>query len=500
MKKKTKENIFKVFVIILFFISIFSIIMPRALGNYDELWNFNFANQMANGLIPYKDFNMIQTPLMPMVCSIFLKIFGQELIVMRVLAVILNLMIFYVSYKILSYLKVSKPLILGTLISIFLILQKYMYIDYNLGLLLILLLIIYLELRKTTQKLELHIKYDILIGILSGLCFTLKQSIGMVAIIAIVGYQILKVKNKNDLILFIKIALFRALGALIPIGILIIYLICNNALKDFISYAILGIGTFSNNIPYTRLIFGKIKITFVLSILVPILLIIMLIITLVKRRKVVTIFTVFSLTSFLLVFPISDEIHFYIGIVPILIYISYLISRFLRGINWKNRKKKKYIFLRTFLSCVIILSSIYFGYMNIKKNIDYFRNMDTQTLMNGYKYITMSEYTKKKIEIVDNFILSQNKPVYILDAEAVLFRIPINQYYKDYDMFLKGNLGKDGEDGVIKYISELKDTNIFIKEKDRIYQESDKILDYVKKQFEYVEDFEGFSIYTTKNN
>ena len=110
-------------------------------------------------------------------------------------------MIFYVSYKILSYLKVSKPLILGTLISIFLLLQKYMYIDYNLGLLLILLLIIYLELRKTTQKLKLNIKYDILIGILSGLCFTLKQSIGMVAIIVLVGYQILKVDNKNDLIL-----------------------------------------------------------------------------------------------------------------------------------------------------------------------------------------------------------------------------------------------------------------------------------------------------------
>lgn len=497
MKKKTKENIFKVFVIILFFISIFSIIMPRALGNYDELWNFNFANQMANGLIPYKDFNMIQTPLMPMVCSIFLKIFGQELIVMRVLAVILNLMIFYVAYKILSYLKVSKPLILGTLISIFLILQKYMYIDYNLGLLLILLLIIYLELRKTTQKLELHIKYDILIGILSGLCFTLKQSIGMVAIIAIVGYQILKVKNKNDLILFIKIALFRALGALIPIGILIIYLICNNALKDFISYAILGIGTFSNNIPYTRLIFADNKITFIFSMLVPILLIIMLIITLVKRRKVVTIFTVFSLTSFLLVFPISDEIHFYIGIVPILIYISYLISRFLRGINWKNRKKKKYIFLRTFLSCVIILSSIYFGYMNIKKNIDYFRNMDTQTLMNGYKYITMSEYTKKKIEIVDNFILSQNKPVYILDAEAVLFRIPINQYYKDYDMFLKGNLGKDGEEGQIQKL-EADDNKIILIRKDTIkrnWQNPEEVRKYVKENYTKVGSISIFDIY-----
>lgn len=497
MKKKTKENIFKVFVIILFFISIFSIIMPRTLGNYDELWNFNFANQMANGLIPYKDFNMIQTPLMPMVCSIFLKIFGQELIVMRVLAVILNLMIFYVAYKILSYLKVSKPLILGTLISIFLLLQKYMYIDYNLGLLLILLLIIYLELRKTTQKLKLNIKYDILIGILSGLCFTLKQSIGMVAIIAIVGYQILKVKNKNDLLVFIKIGLFRALGALIPIGILIVYLICNNALKDFISYAILGIGTFSNTIPYTRLIFADNKITFIFSMLVPILLIIMLIITLVKRRKVVTIFTVFSLTSFLLIFPISDEIHFYICIVPVLIYISYLISKFLRGINWKNRKKKKYIFLRTFLSCVIILSSIYFGYLNLRKDIDYFRNIDTQTLMNGYKYITMSEYTKKKIEIVDNFILSQNKPIYILDAEALLYRIPINQYYKDYDMFLKGNLGKDGEKGQIQKL-EADYNKIILIRKDTIkrnWQNPEEVRNYVKENYTKIGSISIFDIY-----
>ena len=332
---------------------------------------------------------------------------------------------------------------------------------------------------------------------MAGLCFTLKQSIGVITIISIVGYQILKVKNKNDIMLFIKISLYRALGVFIPIGILLVYLIYNNALKDFISYAILGIGTFSNKIRYERLIYGNNKITSILSLLVPILLIIMLVVTLVKRKKVVTIFTVFSLTSFLLVFPISDEIHFYIGIIPILIYISYLISRFLRRINWKNRRNKKYIFLKTFLFCVIILSSIYFGYINLKKDIEYFRNIDTQTLMSGYKYITMSDNTKKKIEEVDNFILSQNKPVYILDAEAVLYRIPINQYYKDYDMFLKGNLGKDSEQGQIQKL-ELDKNKIILIRKDTIkrnWQNPEDVREYIKENYTKIGSISIFDIY-----
>ena len=37
----------------------------------------------------------------------------------------------------------------------------------------------------------------------------------------------------------------------------------------------------------------------------------------------------------------------------------------------------------------------------------------------------------------------ENKKVYILDAEAAIYMIPINNYNKDYDMFLKGNIGKE---------------------------------------------------------
>lgn len=64
---------------ILIFIGILLIISPvilsRQLNNLDEIWNYNFAKNIADGLIPYKDFNMLQTPLLPFITGLILKVF-----------------------------------------------------------------------------------------------------------------------------------------------------------------------------------------------------------------------------------------------------------------------------------------------------------------------------------------------------------------------------------------------------------------------------------------
>ena len=83
-------------------------ILPKKLNNLDELWNYNFARNILEGKIPYKDFNMITTPLLPIVCGIFLKIFGNELIVMRVIGIFLNATILFSLYKIFKELKINK--------------------------------------------------------------------------------------------------------------------------------------------------------------------------------------------------------------------------------------------------------------------------------------------------------------------------------------------------------------------------------------------------------
>ena len=78
------------------FIAILSVILLKPLLDLDEIWNFNCARNISDGLIPYKDFNMVATPLMPIICGIGLLIFGKELIVMRVFAVILMCLIFFI--------------------------------------------------------------------------------------------------------------------------------------------------------------------------------------------------------------------------------------------------------------------------------------------------------------------------------------------------------------------------------------------------------------------
>lgn len=40
-------------------------IMLRPINNLDEIWNFGFVMPMVNGMVPYKDMNIIITPLAP---------------------------------------------------------------------------------------------------------------------------------------------------------------------------------------------------------------------------------------------------------------------------------------------------------------------------------------------------------------------------------------------------------------------------------------------------
>ena len=134
--------------------------------------------------------------------------------------------------------------------------RPYFTLDYNWTILLFVLIILNSEIKHS--DLVLDIKHDLLIGLLAGICVTIKQTMGLLIVVAIIGYKILEVRNLDDFKKFIKIAAIRFLGAAIPIVIVSMYLILNNALKDYIDYAILGISTFSNKISYVdRLLKNK---------------------------------------------------------------------------------------------------------------------------------------------------------------------------------------------------------------------------------------------------
>ena len=155
-----KKNILLVLSI---FVIIFSIIIIKPITDLDEIWNYNTARAISEGLVPYKDISMITTPLLPMITAIFLKTIANEVIVSRILAAILWTGILFTTYKILK--KILKEenicLILTSIIGF--ICRDIYCIDYNVTVLLISLIILYSELKNIENVAKFQNKRDLLI-------------------------------------------------------------------------------------------------------------------------------------------------------------------------------------------------------------------------------------------------------------------------------------------------------------------------------------------------
>lgn len=147
-KHKYLENILTFIILLGVFIFLFSNILKKPVSNLDELWNYNTARQIMNGLIPYKDISMITTPFLPTVIAIILKFTADELIVFRILTAFSSTIIIFMTYKILELLLKNK--LLSILLAGFItyIYYKNFMLDYNFFVLIITLSIEYLELKK----------------------------------------------------------------------------------------------------------------------------------------------------------------------------------------------------------------------------------------------------------------------------------------------------------------------------------------------------------------
>ena len=78
--KETKKNILNIIKYIILFIIFFSFFLFFSSGDADVIWNYGFSHAIRIGEIPYKDFNMIITPLYPVIMSIGLFIKDSWLI------------------------------------------------------------------------------------------------------------------------------------------------------------------------------------------------------------------------------------------------------------------------------------------------------------------------------------------------------------------------------------------------------------------------------------
>lgn len=464
---------------------IVSKILPNEINNLDELWNFNFTRCMANGLIPYKDFNIILGPLLPFICSIFLRFFGQELIVTRILAVVLYATTIFIFYKIMDKLKIKNFIKYIILILSIYITKDFFALDYNWLIALFCGIIIYIELDKTKTW-----KQNLLIGILIGLTVTVKQTIGLVIAFGTIGYRLLEVRNKQDFKIFLSYVGVRLIGFIFVISAFVLILLVTGALPYYIDYCILGISTFTNKISYMGLIRNSNLIIRFLS-AVPIIIVLLLgYIYIRKGKREALLLLVYSLIMMILVYPISDKSHFVLGVQGILISMAYLLNLF---INKLPAQKKIEIFTNSFIECAMIATAVIFLIFGIND----FKSKNINLELEHFKYLPLSTESINNIKKVDEFIESQEKPVYILDSDAALYMIPVNRYNKNYDMFNQGNLGSKGEDGQIENLKNTENKIILIKNKKYSlnWQTPMKVRDYIIKNMTKTGEIHIFDIY-----
>lgn len=333
----------------------------------DEIWNYGFTYNIANGLIPYKDFNMVITPSYPFLGALFLIIFGKSLLVYHIFNALICTGIFY-------FMKITLNKSYYIVYSILLLVSLP---NYSLFSILLLYIILYLEDNKNN---------DFLIGIFIGLTFLTKQNIGIMFVLpSILTKKFKQIKN-------------RTIGFIIPNIIFFLYLIITDSLLSFIDYAFLGLSSFAeNNILFSM--WGT------LTIIAIIYLIYQYVIT--KDIKVL-----YLLFFQIIAYPIFDTYHVLIPFIPVLGY-------FLSKLN---------LVVKVTQVAFIIFISIVFAY-NINNilngnnrfpndtNVCKMRILDDNTISNIKE---VSNYLKENKDV---YIINDKAYVYKLESD-----IPINKF------------------------------------------------------------------------
>lgn len=428
------------------------------------------------------------------------------MIVMRVLAAILCTAIMYMFYKNLKDLEFSSQLgILATIGMVYLFWEHFC-IDYNFFILLIALILLKIEqkqIQKNDDIFNYNRKIDIAIGIIAGISFTMKQTAGLILCFVVCCYKLLAVRNKEQLKTFFKIFLIRGFSMVIPVAVLLMYLLINGIFIDFIDYAVLGIKDFTNSISYIDLFYGNLKF---LAVLVPCIICCTFIWYLKTKDNKVLILFAYCLSTLIIVYPISDEIHFLIASTITLMVGMYFIKNVLEYVyNYveNNLKEKKKLIFKIAVEAteeVVILAIGIFTIGNLFINLHDVKIENYKKIQN-FKYIPVSSSLRENIEIIDKYISKSDKKVYVLDASAAIYMIPLDRYNKNYDMFLAGNIGGQGADGMIEELKKQNNIELLIlKSRNAMnWQTPMKVIDFVEQNYSQTGEIAQYNIYSIEN-
>lgn len=423
--KKTKIILLFLFLFIYNFINNYF-----AIANNDLIWNYGFCHNVAKGFDMYKDFNIVITPLYPTIFGLLMKILGNNMLIFFLTNAIMPTIIMYIIYK-----YYNKAFIESILLISFI-----SHPNYNLLCMLFLFILFILEDKK---------KNDYLIGIVLGLTFLTKSSMGVLTLASL--YYIKDFKKIFK----------RFIGFLIPNIIYIIYFYINGNLLDYINYAFGSLFDFATkNSNYSIGLY-----VFIISI-------IYIIYKFIKKKDIKLLYILaFQIMSY----PIFNGMHILQSAIPLVIYIL---------LNFDNKIYNKYKkILLVFTICPvlsIILQNIFLD-MELGTNALKYKVVES-------KYVNDSKVVKDEVNNLENTYFIMYEAYY----NKLLLNLPINKY----DVMLSGNLGYKGEEKTIKYFDSLPIGTKFL-----MYREYEggqsplSIYNHIKNNYRLSKSFDKYELY-----
>ena len=462
--------------IIIAFISISIISISLVAG--DEFINYFNTYKIYDGETIYKDVNIISTPLLFYIGMIFFKILGPCLIVFRIYNIFINIIVAISIYKIFRSLKTQKIYSIIYTLVLEILIANYVVIwgpTYNILGLLLCLIGINFYINK-----EKSMCYNVKHGIIIFLIIMSKQNIGIYYSLAYIIIELIlnKKEGMKNLLKTFVITLFSC-------TLYLMYLYFNGNLVGFIGYTVLGLKEFSQNIFIDALDY----------IIIDILIILFIVFVLYKKKynpedfnSIITVL-VFGICLLPIGYPIADRWHMIVASMVLIICFFYVIHNII--IIELNVEYKKLNTLIIIIVVFMIISSLY------KINLCYGKVCTDSN--SKFYLIPIENETAKDIQLMEEYLLKENKKVIIVSPEAGMYKI--NMEFKgdgEFDIPFLGNLGKDGEYGLINEVKKYNNTYFLIHTKKKYWQESDKLREYIKNNYQIVGNINDFDIYYIK--
>ncbi len=414
--------------------------------NGDEVVNYGFAHNIYQGFIPYKDFNMVIPPLFPFLMSLPFYLFGSNILVFHIEGALLLTILSYFLIQLLG----KKTVIVMMFLFFFF---RTINPSYNLFLLFLFVLIIYLEKKN---------KSDYLIGFLIGCMILTKHTVGIFFLLPSLFY--LKDKKKIGKRLF---------TCSVPIIIFIFYLIGTKSISQFFDLCILGLFDFGNHNG------NLFSIGFILFFLV-----FCYNLYLIKRDKKNFLYY-YSLSFCSMVIPLFDFYHFgfyFIAFIMVLLIDS----------------SKQFLNLRYFSFFFLIFL---IGDTSIERIIS---NDIYPNSLKHFEYRYIEQKVLNRTELINSFIKKyQNKNLIILSPNSYFYKIVNDIKINEFDLLNLGNHGYQGTKKLKNKICSMKgkkETMIII-EIPKMYKGNQFNLEFVRFVIEHsklIEKKENIYVYTLK--